>query len=588
MTSYFGIRSRVFFAVAGVATVGLLLAATAVSVWLPRQTQARVQRTLEAEGRLLADVLARHGQQITRADADAEADRLGRDLPARVTLLAADGTVLGDSTVSGDALARLENHGHRAEVVQAHREGIGSARRFSATLGTDMLYVAVRVPHPVVAVVRLALPLSEVAEQVAAIRAATLVSLALALGGAAVLAAMASSFGRRLQALAVSARRYAAGDLSSPVGDYGQDELGVVAQSLDGIVRELAGRVAQLARDRARSDAILGGMAEGVVVLDAGGSVQALNDAARSMLGATGARDAGHYLELVRHPGVADLLAAALQGRQGAPLELSEGLAEGRRVLARASPVGAAAEGGALLVLHDITDLRKADQARRDFVANVSHELRTPLTAIRGYLEALADGSVAPEERDRFLAVVARHVARMERLVTDLLRLASLDARREPVTRAECDVKALCAGVVADLAASIESRRQRVEVLVAPEVATIVTDAAKLQDALRNLVENAVHYSPEGRTITVDAHADAGQVVFRVLDEGPGIPETDLTRIFERFYRVDRARSRESGGTGLGLSIVKHLVELLGGAVWAGNRAEGGAVFTMRLPRSQP
>jgi two-component system phosphate regulon sensor histidine kinase PhoR len=246
--------------------------------------------------------------------------------------------------------------------------------------------------------------------------------------------------------------------------------------------------------------------------------------------------------------------------------------------------VSSPAENGAVLVLHDITDLRRADQVRRDFVANVSHELRTPLTAIRGYVEALADEPVTEEDRARFHEVIARQATRMERLVKDLLRLAGLDANQEPVERVECAVQGLLAGAVADLAPVIASRRQRVEIEVAPELSLIRTDPAKFQDALRNLIENAVNYSPEGRRIQLAARPDAGRVAITVSDEGPGIPEADLERIFERFYRVDKARSRESGGTGLGLSIVKHLVNLLGGRVSAANRPRGGAVFTISLP----
>jgi two-component system phosphate regulon sensor histidine kinase PhoR len=210
------------------------------------------------------------------------------------------------------------------------------------------------------------------------------------------------------------------------------------------------------------------------------------------------------------------------------------------------------------------------------------------LTAIRGYVEALTDEGVNDEDRAKFLEVIARHVKRMERLVKDLLRLASLEARQETIERLPCPLHALLAGTVADLGTAIESRHQRVEILVDPAVATLRTDAAKLQDALRNLVENAVNYSPEGRVIRVEAQKVDGAAQLTVSDEGLGIPEADLERIFERFYRVDKARSRESGGTGLGLSIVKHLVDLLGGRVWAANRTEGGAVFTIRLPLGPP
>jgi two-component system phosphate regulon sensor histidine kinase PhoR len=254
--------------------------------------------------------------------------------------------------------------------------------------------------------------------------------------------------------------------------------------------------------------------------------------------------------------------------------------------VARAAAVSAGTDAGAVLVLHDITDLRRADQVRRDFVANVSHELRTPLTAVRGYVEALADEPAGSADRARFLEVITRQVSRMERLVKDLLRLAALDARQETIDRVECPLQSLIAGPISDLATVIEARRQRVEVRVEPEVAAIRTDPAKLQDVLRNLVENAVNYSPEGRLIEVLARLEAGSCLITVSDEGPGIPEPDLERVFERFYRVDKARSRESGGTGLGLSIVKHLVELLGGRVWAANRPEGGARFSVSLPHA--
>ena len=584
MALQLGFRSRLFLALAGVATAGLLLAATIVSLWLPRQTEQRIQATLEAEARLVADTLARHARDTAPDLLDQEADRFGRSLLARVTFISADGSVLGDSDVNAANLPGLDNHATRPEVVAARLSGRGAVRRHSATLDTDMLYVAARADHPSVSVVRLALPLTEVGDQVAAIRRATLAALGLALVAAAVLAAMSSTFGRRLNALAAAAQRYAAGDLSAPFRDYGRDQLGVVARSLDDLVRDLATRVGELARHRARTEAILAGMVEGVLVVDAAGTVRMVNGAARTMLGLSDERPDGHYLELVRHPGIAGLITAALDGQRPPGLELAPARAPQRRLVARAGAIEGQPGSGAVLVLHDITDLRLTDQVRRDFVANVSHELRTPLTAIRGYVEALADDPVAPEDRARFLEVISRHTSRMERLVKDLLRLASLEGRQEAVERGPSALEPLLSGVVADLAPLVEARRQRVEVRVAPEVAEIETDAAKLQDAVRNLLENALTYSAEGRLVTIEAIRHGGEALVTVSDEGPGIPEPDLERIFERFYRVDKARSRESGGTGLGLSIVKHLVELLGGRVWAANRPEGGAVFTIGLP----
>jgi two-component system phosphate regulon sensor histidine kinase PhoR len=232
------------------------------------------------------------------------------------------------------------------------------------------------------------------------------------------------------------------------------------------------------------------------------------------------------------------------------------------------------------VVLHDITDLRRADQMRRDFVANVSHELRTPLTAIRGYVEALVDGASADDSR-RFLDIIARHTHRMERLVSDLLRLARLDAGQETLDIVSCEIDGLARTVIADLSPALDARRQRVDVSIAPGAKTLRADPPKVHDALRNLVANASSYAPEGTTIRIEAHPEDSRVALTVSDEGPGIPEEDLARVFERFYRVEKSRARDPGGTGLGLAIVKHLVELHGGTVRAANRPEGGAAVTI-------
>ena len=583
---WLGFRGKIAVAIFAVSAAALLLAATLLAFSLSDQTYRRIEQSLISEARLVADMMATDERDIAPEAIETEAHRIGKTLPARVTFIAADGTVVGDSMVKGPELASLENHATRPEVLEAKARGVGVSRRYSHTIQTDMVYVAVPVNHPRITIVRLALPLTEVQQQVAAVRSTTLVALAAAMAGALSLAWLASTLlGRRLRLMADAARQYSSGDLSRRLRDYEPDELGTVARVLDDTVHELARRAVELAEDRARMDAILSGMVEGVIVVNDRGHVQLVNRAAREMLGLEGEGVGGHYLEAVRHPGVAALLTEALAGREPAHLELSPIRTPGRHLVARAAPVSAPSATGAVLVLHDITDLRRADQVRRDFVANVSHELRTPLTAIRGYVEALADDAPNPEDRARFLEVIARHAARMERLVKDLLRLAALDARQELVERAPCPVHGLLAGTVSDLATMIEARHQTVDISVDPSVATIRTDAAKLQDALRNLVENAVNYSPEGRRIRLDARPSDGRVEITVSDEGPGLPEADLERVFERFYRVDKARSRESGGTGLGLSIVKHLVSLLGGRVWAANRPDGGAVFTISLPR---
>jgi two-component system, OmpR family, phosphate regulon sensor histidine kinase PhoR len=414
-----------------------------------------------------------------------------------------------------------------------------------------------------------------------------IVAVLAALGAGIVTALLAASaivhhLDRRIRNVAATASRYSSTTGARSSSDYGSDEIAVVARAFDVPIQELARRLEELTRDRARMEAILSGMVEGVLVLDRHGRMQLVNRAAQAMLHVD-ASAVGHlYLEVIRHPDISAQLTAALRGDDVEPQELPLGRDFSRVFVARAAPV-AGASGGAVLVLHDITDLRRADQVRRDFVANVSHELRTPLTAIRGYVEALVDELPDPAQTRHFLEIVARHSGRMERLVTDLLRLARLDAKQEVLDVAPCEVQQIVGAVVADLSQAIEGKGQRITVAVAPDAGMIDADPAKLHDILRNLVENAVNYSPEGAHVRVDAARRDGLIDIVVSDSGPGIPPADLTRVFERFYRVDKARSRP-GGTGLGLAIVRHLVELHSGTVTAENRPEGGARFTVTLP----
>ena len=581
-------RTKLFLAALSTALISLIVAGGLFGELMRRRTDQRIEQTLVAEARLASELLSQGvlpPASATLAALDDQADRMGGLLDARVTLIASDGRVVGDSAETPEGVANMENHGTRPEVLGANAQGLGRARRYSSTLNIDMLYVAVPVRHPAIAFVRVALPLTSVRQQLQPIVNVTALALALALTGAAGTAWVISGrLGRRVHHIAGVARRYSAGDLTPPRLDYGDDELGMVARALDGSVQEIGRQLAQSARDRAQMEAILGGMIEGVMVIDPQGRVQLANEAARKMLRLEELALGRPYVETIRHPAVAELVAAALAGRVPSGLQLSPPRDESRTLMARAAPVPSDGFRGAVLVLHDITELRRADQVRRDFVANVSHELRTPLTAIRGYVEALSESDLGAADRQQFLDIVARHTLRMERLVKDLLRLARLDAGQETLDLAPCDIRALIHEVVSDLAPALDERGQRIDTTVAPDAETWRGDAAKLHDVLQNLVANAMTYAPEHTTIRIDASRADRRVAISVSDEGPGIPDEDLSRVFERFYRVDKSRARDPGGTGLGLSIVKHLVELHGGEVLAENRAEGGARFTISLP----
>ena len=581
-------RTRMFLAAFGVAALSLLVAAGLVSWSLQRQLLDRIEQDLVEETRLVSRLIS-ETTSFRLDDLDAEADTLGAELGVRVTLITADGVVVADSAEDGAALAALENHGERPEILDARRQGLGVIRRYSTTVDTEMLYAAVVVQHPSLEFVRLALPLTAVEQQLGSIQQLTLVGMGVALVGAVGFAWVTSwLLSRRVKRIARIAGRYGHGDLSQSISDYGTDEIGTVARALDTAVHEVGLRLGESTRDRALLEAILSGMAEGVLVVNGLGRVQLANQAVRRMLQLEASPIGKHYAEVIRHPHITEQIGEALGGQPVGGREVVLNLNRERIFIAGASPVQLAlGETGVVFVLHDVTQLRHGDRVRQDFVANVSHELRTPLTAIQASVDTLleADPPASLEQR-RFLDIAARHADRMSRLVKDLLRLARLDAGQEVLERETCASQELIDSAVEGLSPIMDSRRQKVHVDVGAGARTLVVDPAKVHDALRNLVENATHYAPEGATIDICAAASEDQVSVSVADRGPGIPEPDLSRVFERFYRVDRARARNPGGTGLGLAIVKHLVELHGGQVQASNRPGGGATFTMRFPMS--
>src|SRR6185295_19085467 len=492
-----------------------------------------IENTLVAEARLAAELLAAGAVSSDAALLDEEADRLGELIGARVTFIAADGRVVGDSSEPVAALAGMENHARRPEVIEARALGLGRARRYSDTLKIDMSYVAVPVKHPAIAFVRVALPLTNIRQQLRNVLTVTLAALSVALiGGALIAWFFAARVGQRVRLIAGVARRYRSGDLTPPRLGFGDDELGDVARALDDSVQEVGRRLEEQARDRGRMEAILAGMVEGVIVVDAQGRLQLVNRAACHMLKLDEPVLGRPYVETIRHPAIAEIVGAVLFGRSPDPIQLSPPRDPSRTILARAAAATGTGAHGVVLVLLDITELRRADQIRRDFVANVSHELRTPLTAIRGYVEALSDSDLTPDERRRFLEIIVRHTDRMERLVKDLLRLARLDAGQETLDLIACDTQSLIDGVLSDVAPTAKERQQRFDTVIEAGAESVRADPSKLHDALRNLVANAITYAPEQTRILVEATSTGAHVLIAVSDEGPGIPDQDLSRVF--------------------------------------------------------
>ena len=582
------LRTRLFLAAFGVAVLTLVFAGFLVAWSLQEQLLSRIEADLVAETQLVGELVERLDENSTLLSLDTEADTLGRQLGARVTFIAPSGQVVGDSAEDGASLYSMENHRNRPEVEIAADEGFAVTRRYSTTVEADLLYVALRVDHSDVSFVRLALPLTEVDEQLASIRNATIFGLLIALAGALVFAWFSSiAMTRRVQSIAAVARRYADGDLTPEIGDYGNDEIGIVARALGASVQELGRRLSEISRNRRLTEAILSSMVEGVLVVDGRGRVQMTNSAVRQLLQITDTPIGHHYVELIRHPDIAKQVGLALEDGGSSFSEITLSTDPTKQCLASVTPFVGQDETGLVLVLHDVTDYRRAEQIRQDFVANVSHELRTPLTAIRGSIDALSGESDVSIQQHRFLDIISRHSKRMERLVTDLLRLARLDAGKEEFDCVLCDTRTLFSDIAAEIAPMLQTKHQSVEINVNEHAEAILVDPVKIHDAFKNLLENASHYAPAESVIELTAISDDSfeNVLLSVCDRGPGIPEMDLPRVFERFYRVEQSRVRNPGGTGLGLAIVKHLIGLHGGRVEAFNRSGGGTVFTVTLPR---
>lgn len=579
-----------------------LLAATAIGTAVMGLYVSRVLETHAVEslkdglitgGRLVHDAFVPSvAGQALPDHAQRLAERYAATLEARITVIGADGTVLGDSERDPPGVRTMENHAGRPEVRAALAGQVASDVRRSHTLDVGMLYAALplRDGSSVRGVLRLALPLTRVAEAVSSIRrtvaAGAALAFAVALGVGAFVSRRVTGPVREMQAIA---HRMAGGEFDRQVPIRGRDEVAQLGHALNLMAAGLRDKIQTLEGERAKVSAILASMVEGVIALDARERILLMNRGARAIFGLGDEAVEGRpLLEVVRHKDLYDLLDACRVCAPGEHCrrEVELGPPLGRVLEARAAAVEyVPGAPGAFLVLHDITELRRLERVRAEFVANVSHELRTPLTAIRGYLETLRDGALEDAENARrFLDVAHTHAERLGRLVDDLLQLSDIETGRVTLVPAPVPLRDVTESVAAMFEGQVTPKGLTL-VNDVPGGLAVVADRDRLLQILLNLVDNAVKYTPEGGRVTVTAGREPGGLVeIRVADTGIGIPSTDLPRITERFYRVDKARSRELGGTGLGLAIVKHLVQTHGGELRIDSELGKGTTVRFTLP----
>jgi len=508
----------------------------------------------------------------------------------RVTVITSHGQVLADSQSDPST---MENHAGRPEIRDAFANGDGQSARYSVTLRRSLLYYAVRLPvaggAPVV--LRFALPLRTGDEELWRFRRSLwLASLFVLLVTGTISLLISRSFADRVERLREFSQRVSNGDFRPIFADPAGDALDKLAVSLSETAVRLDLTIRTLKDERNLSAAILGSMVEGVLVVDAADRVVFSNAGFAEILGLDMPPKIGSALvESVRQTELIEAVRKVLRGEPAVRAEIVTGTLRQRFFAATATAVRGGETSGAVLVLHDITDLRKLERVRRDFVANVSHEFRTPLTAIQGFAETLLAGAIDdPQNRLRFLEIILEHSRRLARLTEDLLMLSKMDADRLELEIRRLSVSQFVESCIETTQRPAAEKDLRISLNLPQQLPDIAADRRRLAEVLQNLLDNAMQYTPSGGQIMVSASANGTEVVFTVSDTGIGIPRADQSRIFERFYRVDVARSREVGGTGLGLSIAKHLVEVHGGRIWVESEVGQGSQFHFTVPIFDP
>jgi two-component system phosphate regulon sensor histidine kinase PhoR len=538
----------------------------------------------------MARLLVMNDKQETPPQKLAEA--IGNATKARVTLIAPNGTVIGDSDVGQSRLAQMENHLQRTEVQAALNNGSGSAVRYSETLRTAMLYSALTYGSGTTeGIIRLAMPLEYLASARSAlfgmVSGATAVTTIIALLFSYILSNLTS---KPLRDMAVAAARIGHGGSKSRIPAGSNDEIGMLATVLNEMAERIEDQVQRLSAEKQQLDTILRSMGEGVMVTAPDGAITLVNPAFRRLFSIPGEFEGKKLVEISRHPGLMEAfddlgksdvheLVREISIQPGdctlfthwAPLEVN------------------GVRQGIVAVFHDITELKKAENMRRDFVANVSHELRTPVTVIKGYAETLLDGALEsdPGRALRFVEIIVSHSERLTNLINDILTLSSLETKEARLELHQIDVS----GTLTKACMLLQEQAVQKNIAILNEtescsLARVMADQGRFEQVVVNLLENAIKYTPAGGTIRLFTE-DAGEFIkISVADTGIGIPFKDLPRIFERFYRVDEARSRDQGGTGLGLAIVKHIVQLHGGDVSVTSETNKGSVFSFTVKKA--
>lgn len=554
-----------------------------------------LEETLEREMRLIAaqmDWVSGDDDTIMSYYTE-QAVMLQQLMDSRVTFIQSDGYVIGDSNFNA---AEMDNHSHREEVIGALERGLGKSVRASDTLHKNMLYVAIpatNTSNGETYVIRLAMSLEEVEQSISSLTMVLVVGLLILFIIAALISyRIALSMTRPLEEITQVAKRIKNMDYRARVTGIKQDEIGELGNAINAMAESLQVQMARIRQNENHLQSVLSNMINGIIMMDSNGLILIMNERAEEILGVSARKLVGkHYSDIKQQYELSQLIIEGFDTKVFIHEEVTFYYPDERLLELNLVPIhqGNDAEfGGMLLVLQDVSAIRRLERMRSEFVANVSHELKTPIAAVKGFAETLLGGVVKDEETTRsFLQIIYDESERLNRLIGDILELSKIESRRAPLMLSPVDIHSFMNNTIAILEVSAMRKHIRIH-MDSPEELYMEADEDRLRQILVNLLSNAINYTPEGGSISISiSENELENIVISITDTGIGIPEKDLPRIFERFYRVDKARSRSSGGTGLGLSIVKHLVELHKGTIAVTSTVGNGTTFTIELPSIQ-
>ncbi|MGI6678391.1 MAG: two-component system histidine kinase PnpS [Dehalobacterium sp.] len=585
-----GIRGKILYNYLFLILITMLVVGVSLIWLLENYLMDSLEDNLTNQGRLIADSVAEEVSQERYDEVHDKVISLGSKLNLRITIVLHDGRVISDSKSDPDS---MENHKNRIEINQALQQKIGIDKRKSATTEIETMYLAVPIINQgeVLGAARIALPLQEIDHTVLKVLGFMLLGIILAALIAVLISfKLAKGLTEPIENISRGARKIAEGDLTTRVYSGLRDEIGELGLAINDMTKTLQQHIEEISQEKSRLENILATIASGVIMLDKYGFIRVVNPAAEEMFGINALLVEGkQHVEVIHNYGLNQEIENCLVQEKFIEYEFTLDFPEERILQCYLAPFYRDKKiAGITIVFHDITKIRKVEQMRVDFVVNASHELRTPLTVIKGYSETLLSGALNDRENaEKFVTIIDHEADRLQRLVEDLLNLSHLEAQRQDSAEMSADPLTIIPAVGEEMKPRFLEKEIILEIDLPRELPRVKANPDRFKQILVNLLDNAIKYSPQGSRVQIKAQEEETSLKILVKDTGMGIPAKELPRIFERFYRVDKARSRQMGGFGLGLSIVRHMVENMGGTIGVESEENKGSIFWFKLPRDE-